>query len=141
MNRVLIDVNIILDVVLNRAEHVASSASVFRHLREKKIGIFVASITVTTLYYVARKIKGRDFAEQAVGLTLDQFEIIPVGRQTLQTAWELHRNDFEDAVQASAAKEYGLDIVVTRDRKGFRDSGLRVYSPQEFLEYLETMKT
>ncbi len=137
MSRVLIDVNIILDVVLNRAGHVASSASVLRHLREKKIGIFVASITVTTLYYVTRKFKGRDFAEQAVGLTLDQFEIIPVGRQTLRTAWELHRNDFEDAVQASAAKDYGLDIVVTRDGKGFRDSGLRVYSPEEFLKALE----
>ncbi len=137
MNRVLIDVNIILDVVLNRAEHVVSSVSVLRRLRENKIEVFVASITVTTLYYVTRKLKDRHWAEEAVGQTLDQFEIIPVGRQTLRAAWELHRNDFEDAVQAMAAKEAQIDIVVTLDKRGFRDSGLRVYSPEEFLKTLK----
>ena len=39
-----------------------------------------------------------------------------------------------DAVQAAAAQDFGIDIVVTRDKSGFGDSGLRVYSPEEFLE-------
>ena len=46
-------------------------------------------------------------------------------------------SDFEDAVQAAAAKDFGIDIVVTRDKTGFLDSGLRVYSPEEFLEALK----
>ena len=45
--------------------------------------------------------------------------------------------DFEDAVQAAAARDFGIDVVVTRDKTGFHDSGLRVYLPKEFLETLK----
>ena len=31
----------------------------------------------------------------------------------------------------------GIDIVVTRDKTGFLDSGLRVYSPEEFVEAMK----
>ena len=43
----------------------------------------------------------------------------------------------EDAVQAAAARDFGIDVVVTRDKTGFRDSGMQVYSPEEFLETLK----
>jgi hypothetical protein len=41
------------------------------------------------------------------------------------------------AVQVAAAQNFGIDIIVTRDAMGFIDSGLRVYSPEEFLETLK----
>ena len=49
----------------------------------------------------------------------------------------LPMTDFEDAVQAAVAQDFGIDIVVTRDKTGFGDSGLKVYSPDEFLETLK----
>jgi predicted nucleic acid-binding protein len=42
-------------------------------------------------------------------------------------------SDFEDAVQAAAAKDFGIDTIITRDKAGFHNSGLQVYSPEEFL--------
>jgi hypothetical protein len=45
--------------------------------------------------------------------------------------------DFEDAVQAAAAQDCEIDIVITRDKAGFHDSGLNVYSPEEFLKALK----
>ena len=44
--------------------------------------------------------------------------------------------DFEDAVQAVTVRKIGVNIVVTRDKTGFGDSGLQVCSPEEFLETL-----
>ena len=35
--------------------------------------------------------------------------------------------------KAAAAKHCGIDIVVTRNKAGFANSGLQVYSPEEFL--------
>jgi hypothetical protein len=37
----------------------------------------------------------------------------------------------------SPAQDFGIDIVVTRDKIGFHNSGLQVYSPEEFLNRLE----
>ena len=42
--------------------------------------------------------------------------------------------DFEDVVQACCAGECGVDAIVTRDKKGFIDSGILVYTPTELLE-------
>jgi len=46
-------------------------------------------------------------------------------------------SDFEDAVQAVTVKKIGVNVVVTRDKTGFGDSGLHVYLPEEFLETLK----
>ena len=62
--------------------------------------------------------------------------VIPVNLETIEAAFALPMDDFEDAVQAAAAKDCGIDIVVTRDKPGFLDSGLQVYSPEEFLKQL-----
>jgi hypothetical protein len=62
--------------------------------------------------------------------------ILPVIRKTIREALDSDMQDFEDAVQAAAAQDCGIDIVITRDKSGFHDSGLNVYSPEEFLETL-----
>ena len=60
--------------------------------------------------------------------------ILPVIRETIRVALDSGMDDFEDAVQAAAAQDFGVEIVVTRDKKGFHNSGLRVYSPDEYLQ-------
>ena len=70
----------------------------------------------------------------AVNKTLQWCEVAPVNRRVLDVARSSGMYDFEDAVQAAAAQDFGIDIVVTRDKAGFADSGLQVYSPEEFLE-------
>jgi predicted nucleic acid-binding protein len=62
--------------------------------------------------------------------------VIPVNFEIIKAAFTLPMIDFEDAVQAAAARDFGIDIVVTRDKTGFLDSGLSVHSPEEFLEML-----
>ena len=41
--------------------------------------------------------------------------------------------DFEDTLQIAAAKEWGADVIVTRDRDGFANSPVKVMTPAEFL--------
>jgi predicted nucleic acid-binding protein len=45
--------------------------------------------------------------------------------------------DFEDAVQAVAAQWEGIEVVVTRDKNGFKNFGMTVFTPQEFLTFLD----
>ena len=60
-----------------------------------------------------------------------------MNRRTIREALDAPMTDFEDAVQAVTVKKIGVNVVVTRDKTGFGDSGLQVYSPEEFLETLK----
>jgi hypothetical protein len=77
-----------------------------------------------------------DEAMKAVDKTLQWCEVAPVNRKVLDAVRFSGMKDFEDAVQAVAAQDCETDIVITRDKSGFHDSGLNVYSPEEFLETL-----
>ena len=57
--------------------------------------------------------------------------------RVLDAARFANMKDFEDAVQTAAAKHFGIDTIVTRDKEGFINSGLQVYTPEEFLEVLK----
>ena len=59
----------------------------------------------------------------AVDKTLEWCEVAPVNRKVLDEARFANMSDFEDAVQAAAAKNSGIDSVVTRDKAGFYNSG------------------
>jgi len=43
-------------------------------------------------------------------------------------------NDFEDAVQVSAAEFNDIEIIVTRNVPDFLNTGLNILSPKELIE-------
>ena len=131
---VLIDTNIILDIVLNRAEFFDTSSSVLKQARERKMSVFVAATSLTNIYYIVRKErKSAEAALTAVNRTLEWCKVAPVNYRVLDIARFANMKDFEDAVQTAAAKDFGIDTVITRDKEGFCNSGMRVYTPEEFL--------
>ena len=77
------------------------------------------------------------FAREVVEALYATFRILAVDRRTIREALDAPMADFEDAVQAVTVKKIGVHVVVTRDKSGFLDSGLNVYSPEEFLETLK----
>jgi predicted nucleic acid-binding protein len=73
-----------------------------------------------------------------IELAYQTLTILPVDKTTIRLALDSTINDFEDAVQVFAAKAMNVHIVVTRDKTGLTDSGMTVFTPQDFLAYLKT---
>ena len=71
--RVMVDLNVILDVLENRAEWVAASAGVCALCAERKIVGFVPSHALTTICYIVRKRGGKTLADKAVDWVLSVF--------------------------------------------------------------------
>ena len=90
----------------------------------------------TFTFFLKKHYKSSEIALSHLVTLLDTLEVLTVDRATIEAAIDSGMTDFEDAVQAAAAQDFGIDIIVTRDKTGFGDSGLRVYSPEEFLETL-----
>lgn len=96
------------------------------------MGCLVAS-TLTDIFYIARKQKGLNDARKAVRVCLSAFAICVVDRQALELAVDLPGNDFEDNLQISCATLASLDVILTRDKGGFKDAAIPVLSPDELV--------
>lgn len=133
MRRVLVDINVVLDVLFMREPFVKEGAALFGRIESGDVRGYIAAHTITTLYYLGAKRLGREKCRKLVLDVLRLFEVVAVDEKRLRYALELSWNDFEDAVQAACAEDAGVDFLVTRDRKGFRASAVTVVSPGELL--------
>ena len=130
MKRVLFDVNVALDVLLDRKPFVQGSAAAWAAVETGAAEGLLAAHAVTTIHYLARKEMGATGARQIISAILRVFRVAAVDGAVIQEALRLSFSDFEDAVTAAAAKLAGCDYIVTRDPKGFRGSPVRSLTPE-----------
>ena len=140
MKTVLIDIDVILDVLTKREPFYAPAANLWVKVEKKRIHPYLASHTITTIFYLVRKAKGKKMARKSIRDLLSIFEIAPVDRSTLLLALESGFADFKDAVQYAAAKQVSADFIVTRNIKDYKNSDIPVASPEIFLATLELSK-
>ena len=137
MKTVLIDIDVILDVLAEREPFFAPAANLWIRVEKKRIRTYLASHTITTLFYLVRKAKGKKIAQKSIKDLLSIFEIAPVDRSTLLLALDSDFADFENAVQYAAAKQVSADFIITRNIKDYKNSDIAVASPEIFLATLE----
>lgn len=131
--KVLIDANVVLDVLLNRAPWVAESRAVWEANHSQKIQGYVVATTVTNLFYIARKLVGFPLAIQGVRDCLAAFEVVSVDGNVLAEATTQLGNDFEDNVLIRCAVASQMDVIVTRNLADFLHSPVLAVSPQDLL--------
>ena len=131
--KVLLDLNVLLDVVQNRAPHYDDSAKVLSLARLGEIQAVLPVHALTTLYYILAKAAGKAKAEQTVDWLLAHFEVAVADKAVLLRARQLPLADFEDAVVASLAQAGQCDHVVTRNVSDFAGSPVPALTPTDFL--------
>jgi hypothetical protein len=85
------------------------------------------------LYYITRKANGRAIAHDFIVDLLRIVEIANVDGSVIREALHSEIDDFEDAIQESAAKKQAIQVIVTRNDADFANSVLQVYDPESFL--------
>ena len=136
---VLIDTNVALDYFLKREGYAENARRVFYKIITGDINGCLSSSVVTDIYFSVNKRQKAQAARKVVEEVYRYLTILTVGEKTIGQALALPMEDFEDAVQIAAAKTIGINVVVTRD-KHFKQSGMTVFDPEQFLEYLETVE-
>ncbi len=121
MKKVLIDINIIIDLLNKRNDH-ESAAKIFDLCTTKKINGFLCSHEITTLSYFLEKFKYQlDQRNLIITKLLDVFSIIPATEQILRDSLHSAINDYEDAVIESCARAENIDFIITRNIKDFKN--------------------
>jgi len=134
--RVLLDTNIVLDVLLKRAPWVVEASAIWKANDDGRIVGYLMASALTDIFYIARRLAGKESARAAVQTCLDAFEFCPVDRHTLERAHVLSGTDFEDNLQMVCAEIAQLDAIVTRDPGDFKNSTITALTPANVLARL-----
>ena len=132
-HRVLVDINVLLDVLARREPHYAASAAIWAAAETHAIQGLVSANSITTLYYLLRKASNHATALRGIRLVGAVFVIVPVDATLIEKALNSPLGDFEDAVQYENALRAKATAIVTRDVRHFKDSSIPVLPPNTFL--------
>ena len=139
MTRLLFDVNVVLDVLLDRAPFADASSAAWEAVERGRAEGVLSAHAVTTIHDLNSRAVGARAARRTTDSLLDVFGVAPVDETVLRSALGLGWPDFEDAVTAAAARRARCHAIVTRDPKGFPRSPVRVVTPDEAVAWLASI--
>jgi len=84
--KVLLDVNVLLDVLANREPFADDAALILSAIERQRIHGFVAAHSITTLYFLLNRATGRRKARKAVGDLLKLLQVVAVDHDRLLQA-------------------------------------------------------
>ena len=139
--RLLLDIDVILDVMLEREPWVEEAARLLSAVQAGRAAGSVAGHTITTVYYLVTTQRRRAEAVSAVEDLLRIVDVVPVETSDFHHALALGVTDFEDAVQAVCALKIEADVLVTRNVRDYRGLSIAVERPGVVLARLSPSAT
>lgn len=131
MKKYFLDTNVLIDFLADRKPFSQFAFKLFEH-SANKWQLWTSDNSITTTFCIIEKEIGTDSAKQKLALLLKHLSIQPIGKAELITALSLPFKGFEDAAQyAAALKQGNIDAIITRNKKGFKNSQITVLSPDE----------
>jgi len=134
----LLDLNVILDVILDRRPGADAAAALWAAIESGHGRGLIPAHGVTTIFYLLEKARGAAFARDGVERLISVFGVAPVNDTVVRRALVFGWPDFGDAVCAAAAEASGCEAIVTRDPDGYPNPPLPVIDPAAALSWLVT---
>ena len=138
--RLLFDVNVVLDVLLDRKPFADASSAAWAAVERGDADGVLSAHAVTTLHYLNTRAVGVRMATETTEALLSVFDVAPVDEAVLRAAIALEWKDFEDAVTAAGARRAKCDAVVTRNPRDFKGAAVKVLTPVEAVAWIATAR-
>jgi predicted nucleic acid-binding protein len=129
--RLLIDINVLLDVALQRPG-APESARLLALCGRQHEG-WLAWHSIATLAYLIERQKSAVSGRELIRGILVWADVAKTGRPDALAALELPMSDFEDALQVATAMACGAQFIITRNERDFKESPVPALNPGAFL--------
>ena len=133
MNKVFIDTDVILDLLAQRIPHYHFSAVLFTFADMKKLELYATPLIFANTFYILRKKVGNEEAKKALRKLRVLIHIIDSTEAVVDKALNSDFADFEDAIQYYTTQENGINILLTRNLRDYKNASLIVQTPEAFL--------
>lgn len=133
MTKVFLDTNIIIDFLIDRKPFSKFALQLFELGENGEVQLFVSSHAIATTHYILKKYMKENDLREILSNLLDYIQIVSIDQDNIKKSLKSKHKDFEDAIQINAANLIpDLLCIVTRNTKDFKNSEIKVYSPEEY---------
>jgi predicted nucleic acid-binding protein len=141
MNQKLyLDCDIILDLLAERQPFYKHAAQLITLIERKEVAGFVSPLVFANLFYILGKLKTGNEAKRILNKLKMLVTILPVNGRIIEMALNSGLNDFEDAIHCYTALENQVETLITRNKRDYHRANLNVYTAEEYLKILESLR-
>lgn len=134
MRRLLIDTNIVIDLLSKREKFYGEAADLFSRADKKELELTISFLTFANTNYILSKLKSAKEAREILRRFKVLVELLSLDDKITELALsDDNFPDFEDGLQYYSAIENEIDVIITRNKKDFKNSKIPVLTAKEFL--------
>ena len=131
---IFIDSDVILDLLCKRDPYYEYAAEVFTLGDYKKIELVTTPVVFANVFYILRKILGIEKAKENLRKLRIMVGVISVDEKIIDLALNSKFSDFEDGLQYFSSRENGIDILLTRNTKDYKEKDIIIQTPEEYIK-------
>ena len=127
MSRLLIDTNIVMDLLSKREKFYDEAAALFSRADKKELVLTITSLTFANTNYILTKLKSAKEAREILRKFKVLVELLNLDDKIAELALSDESfPDFEDGLQYYSAIENQIDVIITRNKKDFKNSKIPI---------------
>ena len=138
---IFVDTNILLDFLLGREAFFPEARTIFAICEKNYVQGYISVLSIPNIVYIMRKGLTQERIFEVISILQKVFKVADLKASDINNAKALKFADFEDALQAVAAKRVNADFIITRNLKDFANSKVTALTPGELLTRLKEISS
>lgn len=133
MKKIFVDCDVAHDLLAKREPFYIDAATLFDEIYTGDLLGYVSSLSYSHLYYFLHKLYDKRTTLSLLKDFRKVVSISAVDEHIVDKSLENSFADFEDALQYQSAISIKADYIITRNKRDFKESKIKVLTPKEFL--------
>ena len=131
--KIFIDTDVIMDVVFERQPFFSASQRILSLIEKNYFQGYSSSLILANCFYIISHHKNKEIAEKTISKLRSILTILPFTDKEIGESLNSDINDFEDGVQFFIAVNNGINTIITRNIKDYRNVNINVFLPSDFM--------
>jgi predicted nucleic acid-binding protein len=132
MKRIFVDTNIVIDLLERREQFFQEAQELFTLADKGDVKLYVSALTIANTHFLLTKHLKME-ARKVLAKFKVLVEVLPTTDKILDLALASNQKDFEDAIQYYTAIEHDMEIIISRNKKDFKNASLPILTAKEFV--------
>jgi predicted nucleic acid-binding protein len=132
--KIFVDSDIILDVLMERAGFYESAAGMFDLGIAKEVELFTTAVVLANVFYFIRKKYGIEKSKGLLKKLRLFIGILPLEEKIVDMALDSKFGDFEDGLQYFSSKENAITVLTTRNGRDYKEKDIPIQTADEYMK-------
>ena len=133
MEQIFVDTNIVMDLLEKRADFYKEAQELFTLSDQRKVKLYISALTFANVHFLLSRYLKMD-ARNVLAKFKVLVEVLAVDDKIIELALNSDFRDFEDAIQYYTAIENDINILITRNKKDFKNVSITILNAKEFFK-------